>query len=378
MMPFDLSSITMVDQHCHSVVDESQALDVQLLLRATSEARSSYPKRDLEQTITWQAVLKLVRETTGEPAYTTADLSAILSGTDYEQYCRRLFDQSGYEKLLIDTGFAPKSAYSLSELARVTGTTTHAILRLEDWAERLVAPNKSFETWWDELSTTVRMARQHGYVGAKSIAAYRSGLDIAPVAFSDAKEAYVRWVASGSDRLADPKLLNFVLWENVPALIDQDLPLQFHTGYGDPDEDLRQGNPLNLRGFLEVFSPRGLSTVLLHTYPFHREAGYLASVYPGVYFDVSLIIPLGVTSSRRVVAEALELTPISRFLFASDAHTRPELYALSATCFRDALGAYFSDEVVRNFVTVEQAEVFAQMILRENALALYFGKHHHG
>ena len=88
--------------------------------------------------------------------------------------------------------------------------------------------------------------------------------------------------------------------------------------------DLTQGNPFLLRGYFEKYINEGLRVVLLHTYPFHREAGYLASVYPGVYFDVSMAVPLTASGAPRIIAEALELAPVSRFLFASDAHSRPK------------------------------------------------------
>ena len=44
---------------------------------------------------------------------------------------------------------------------------------------------------------------------------------------------------------------------------------------------------------------------MLHCYPFHREAGYLAHIYPNVYFDVGVVVNyLGAqseTARRRVL-----------------------------------------------------------------------------
>jgi len=61
-----------------------------------------------------------------------------------------------------------------------------------------------------------------------------------------------RWLreieARGAVRVTDPVLLRHVLW----AGIDRGLPVQFHTGFGDPDCDLRRSDPLWLRGFLEL------------------------------------------------------------------------------------------------------------------------------
>jgi hypothetical protein len=50
--------------------------------------------------------------------------------------------------------------------------------------------------------------------------------------------------------------------------------------------------------------------VLLHCYPFVREAGWLAHVYGNVFFDHSLTIP-HVSRPAEIVRQALELAPVS-------------------------------------------------------------------
>ena len=76
--------------------------------------------------------------------------------------------------------------------------------------------------------------------------------------------------------------------------------------------------------------------MLLHCYPFVREAGWLAHVYANVCFDLSLTIP-HVARPAEALREALELAPVSKLLYASDAARTPELYLLAATWWRDAL-----------------------------------------
>ena len=76
--------------------------------------------------------------------------------------------------------------------------------------------------------------------------------------------------------------------------------------------------------------------MLLHCYPFVREAGWLAHVYGNVFLDLSLTIP-HVARPATALAEALELAPVSKLLYASDAALAPELYLLAARWWRDAL-----------------------------------------
>ena len=105
--------------------------------------------------------------------------------------------------------------------------------------------------------------------------------------------------------------------------------------------------------------------MLLHCYPFVREAGWMAHVYGNVYFDLSLTIP-HVAWPAEALAEALELAPVSKLLYASDAARTPELYYLAAKWWREALA-----EVLPELLEVDDAADAGARILRENALGLY-------
>ena len=141
------------------------------------------------------------------------------------------------------------------------------------------------------------------------------------------------------------------------------LPVQVHAGFGDSDLFLPRVQPGYLKPLIERF--RDTPFVLLHCYPFVREAGWLAHVYGNVWFDLSLTIP-HVARPAEALRQALELAPVSKLLYASDAARTPELYLLAATWWRDTLA-----EVLPELLPPEEWEVAARMILRENALALY-------
>ena len=132
--------------------------------------------------------------------------------------------------------------------------------------------------------------RAAGAAGLKSIAAYRVGLALPGERPADGEvtAAAGRWLASieagAAPRLADPVLQAFLVWCGV----DRGLPIQFHVGYGDPDVDLHRCDPLLLTDLIRAIEPAGTPIMLLHNYPFHRHAGYLAQVFPHVFVDVGL------------------------------------------------------------------------------------------
>ena len=191
------------------------------------------------------------------------------------------------------------------------------------------------------VADAVSRAREDGFVGLKTIAAYRGGLDLSLV------HAEVR------DGLLNALEANAT---NDP------LPVQVHCGFGDADLSLPLARPGLLKPLIERFDTTPF--VLLHCYPFVREAGWLAHVYPNVFFDLSLTIP-HVTQPATALREALELAPVSKLLYASDAARTPELYYLAAMWWRDALAEVLPE------LSGDDAEADARAILRDNAAALY-------
>jgi predicted TIM-barrel fold metal-dependent hydrolase len=141
------------------------------------------------------------------------------------------------------------------------------------------------------------------------------------------------WLAGGGKRLDDIVLLRHLLWEALTL----GLPLQLHTGFGDPDERLHRCDPALLTDFLRATADTGSPVLLLHCYPYHRNAAYLANVMPHVYLDVGLAIPHVGQRAPAVLAETLELAPFHKLLYSSDAYGLAELYLLAAAGFRQAL-----------------------------------------
>jgi len=140
---------------------------------------------------------------------------------------------------------------------------------------------------------------------------------------------------------------------------------------GDADEDLAECSPLGLRPLLVHERFRELRLVLLHCYPFHREAAYLCAVYGGVYMDVSLAIWMAASDGARAMSEAVGLCPWTKLLYATDASRLPEVYLIAAELHRDALAEAFGDLVTRQFLTMEEALHAGRQVLAGNAKRLY-------
>lgn len=275
--------------------------------------------------------------------------------------------------LIIDTGFATGDLADLTEMADLAGAPTYEIVRLEAVAEQLVREGIAATDFADGVRACLAGAVARGVVGTKSIAAYRYGLDVPQQRPSDrdvavAADAWLRQCAdTGAVRVQDPVLLSFLLWSGI----DTGRPLQIHIGYGDSDINLVRANPALLTDFLKATETSGAAVTLLHCYPYHREAAYLAQMFPHVFFDIGEAINYSGLQSAQIIAESLEIAPFAKQLYSSDGWGPVELHFLGARLWRRGMARVLSTWVHEDECTLDDALRIATMIGRTNASALY-------
>jgi predicted TIM-barrel fold metal-dependent hydrolase len=280
--------------------------------------------------------------------------------TDADAYAASLLRATRTEWLLIDDGFPPPGeGAGWERMGELAAARAAPVMRIERVAEEAIARGVGLDELRAHVRAQVAAARDRGYAGLKTIAAYRSGLDIGG-ADADAAAAALRARAA---RLESKALLDLLLGDALEANAADPLPVQVHCGFGDADLFLPGADPSLLGPIVERFATTPF--VLLHCYPFVRQASWLAHVYANVFLDVSLTIP-HVWRAAEMIREALELAPVSKLLYASDAARTPELYYLAATWSRAALA-----EVLAEALPAGEAETAARRVLRENALGLY-------
>jgi uncharacterized protein len=111
--------------------------------------------------------------------------------------------------------------------------------------------------------------------------------------------------------------------------------------------------------------------MLLHCYPYHREAGYLAQAFDQVYCDVGLAVNHVGARSPAVIAESLELAPFAKLLYSSDAWGPAELHFLGAALWRRGMAAAAQGWVDSGEWSAADARRVVAMVGRENALRAY-------
>ncbi|MCU1671876.1 MAG: hypothetical protein JWP40_4803 [Blastococcus sp.] len=285
---------------------------------------------------------------------------------------RRLLTASGVAHLLVETGHRGAEITSPVEMAAISGQRVDEVVRLEPVAEHLAAEGVSAEGFADAFAERLAAVTADA-VGLKSVVAYRHGLDFdaAPPTRAEVVAAAGPWLAAGPSsqgwRVQHPVLLRQLIWSGL----ELGLPLQFHVGYGDPDIYLHRCNPLLMTDFLRATRSRGVPVMLLHCYPFQREAGYLAQIFPHVYLDVGEAVHYTGARGPAVLAEALELAPFGKLLFSSDGWGPAELHFLGTVLWRRGLSRVLEGFVASREWSADDALRVATLIGCDNARRVY-------
>ena len=282
---------------------------------------------------------------------------------------RRFLTAARTSTFCVDTGYAPERLTTPAELAGTAGGTAYEVVRLEGVAEAVAARGVEPDDYGDAFQAAALEAVQRpGVVAVKSVAAYRTGFDLDPARPSDAEvtEAARHWPAR-CGRLDHPVLVRHLLW----TAVDLGLPLQLHTGFGDNDIRLHRVDPTHLTDWLHLTTGT-IPVLLLHCWPYQRQAAYLAAVFEHVYLDVGLTLHyVGPARARAVLEEAMEITPFRKLLYSSDAYGVAEFYCLGALAFRRGLAGLLQDRVDADELGLPDALRFAEWAGAHNASRVY-------
>lgn len=368
-----VGTLALVDHHAHPPLGSGLSLAGFEQLITESDRRPPGGTTQFDSQLGF-AVLRWCAPVLGlAPAVSPEEYLARRAGLGPAEVTRLFLRSSGVACFLVDTGYVLDGMLGLRAMAEASAAHVSEIVRLEHLAQQAIIAGDATAAGFAARFAAALWDRSAGACGVKSIIGYRYGLDFdpAPPGTAEVAAAAGRWLRdieqSGIVRVTDPVLLRHLLWAGV----ERGLPVQVHTGLGDPDADLRRCNPLLLRAFLERSEPSGVPIMLLHCYPYVREAGALAHAYPHVYLDVGLALNHVGARASEVLAQSLELAPFAKVLFSSDAFGPAELHYLGALQWRRAIAATFGAWVGSGDWSPGNAVRVAELIGARNARRVY-------
>jgi predicted TIM-barrel fold metal-dependent hydrolase len=383
-----IEALSLVDHHCHGVLtaDPSPEEFQSLMTEGDVWPASGITPFDSPVGV---AIRRHCAPVLDLPRHAPAtEYLARRAELGWREVNRRFIASAGTHVFCVDTGYTPDRLTTPTDLAGAAGrpaTAAYEVLRLEALAEAVAAGGVEPDEYASVFVAAARNAiDERGAVAVKSVAAYRTGFDLEPSRPSDADvtEAARRWLTSsrtgtvvdGAEqethpcpRLSDPVLVRHLLW----TAVDLGLPLQLHTGFGDNDIRMHRADPTHLTDWLHLTSGT-IPVLLLHCWPYQRQAAYLASVFERVYLDVGLTLHhVGPFRARAILEEALEVTPFRKLLYSSDAYGIAEFYHLGALAFRRGLAELLQARVDADELSLADARQIAAWTGRDNARQVY-------
>ena len=376
-MPTDLPiDLPLIDHHCHGV--SPAELDFKAFQALFSESYRPAPDGTTEfQKPLGLAIRRFCAPVLdlepSAPAQTYVERRLALGA---EEVNRRLLKASGLDRLLIDSGHRSSAILPVDGMARLAGRPAREVVRIESVIEEVAQARPDAARFAAAFADRLA-ARTADAVGLKTIVAYRCTFKIdqtrpGPARVADAAGAWFADAeATGQWRVSDPTVIRHGLWVAAEICRQRKLPLQVHVGFGDPDVYMHACDPTHFTDFIAAMDEWDVAVTLLHNYPFHREAAWLAEVFRNVYFDVGVILNYAAPMSAEILGEALEIGKFSKLLYSSDAFGLSELYYLGALLFRRAMKKCLDRWIAEDFCTPADAEEVIRLAATENAQRIY-------
>ena len=371
---FDFSALPVVDNHLHPYVirhEGSRYAPLNSFLGMPGEDEAALAHRDAMLYQRW-ATRQLAAFLGVEPTPGIVAAARAAQG-DERAWAERLFRDQGIEALVVDTGY-PQPPVDMAGFAATTPAEILTIYRIEPPIKALLDEGVGWDEFVRRFDDGIeRAVRDDGFLGLKSIIAYRTGLeiDIAHESEESGRAGLRQALAKPDDVFASKALRDHLLLRALRHAVTLGVPFQIHTGIGDRDIVLERCNPALLNPVLKREPYRDARVILIHTYPYVAEASWMAAALPNVWMDLSEGVPFAVAAVDRIFATALELAPINRILYGSDAFAGPEQIWLGARVAKAALARVFTDLLHKDLVTEEDARDAARAILAGNARVLY-------
>src|SRR5438046_2516475 len=125
----DLTSIPIIDHHCHAVRRFDHPLAVDEFRAFFAETTDPEMPPHIARTVFYMRMVRDVAAALGcEPS--EEGLLEARSSTAFEEYALRLFDAGNWRALLVDTGFSSPDSYTVAGMNALTGRPVAEVLRL--------------------------------------------------------------------------------------------------------------------------------------------------------------------------------------------------------------------------------------------------------
>jgi predicted TIM-barrel fold metal-dependent hydrolase len=378
----DLGSQPVTDIHCFSFAPKT-AIDRRLLSNVFLSGgptvkgfRGEVREADLLSSVAYRRMIKelsLFLRVKGSDTQVLRKRNE--QARDFPKYVAALFDDAKIKRAVLDNGIEP---VSFEDFRKYSMAKLHRVFRLESLLKKLFESERTFSGLSNSFDEAIIEAvKKRGFIGFKSVIAYRTGLDIRDPQESEARRSFSDYrKGKYENEWFGPRIKpvrDFLLCRAAELSRRLRVFLQIHTGVGDTDVVADRCDPLLLKDFLKLETVSKIPVILIHGgFPYSHAAAWLANVFPNLYFELSTPLPpvFMPALSRARFRDVLEIVPATRIVYGSDAIEIPENHWLSAKLAKKALGGSLAELVDEGVLDEDEAHMMARRIFNDNASIL--------
>lgn len=373
-MSFDISKLTIIDNHAHSLLKDHLRLDKTGFRGCFTESSSAEVLQNhIVKSTHYMDLLDNLERTFA--VKNEEDFLAFRSRQDSAEYVRTLWNDVSIGAIIIDDGFRSDESMTIEELFAIYQRPIFQCRRIENILEKCLIEAGSFDELDRIFTHELFETNKKNLVSLKTICGYRGGLSLenfSKHAAADDFEVWKKQIAKqASVRINKSPLYHYFLLQTFELAGAHSLPVQIHCGIGDDDANLLSCNPALMQNLVRSQTMSNTKFVLLHCFPYVREAAFLASLYPNVYMDLSLSVSLASPIATQIISEALAIAPSTKILAGTDGHSCPEAHWYGAFSWKRGLSQALLQMISGSALTYREAEEIAGSILHDNAVSLY-------
>ncbi|MDQ6600558.1 amidohydrolase [Bacillus salipaludis] len=381
MMKVSLKNIQAIDVHAHPYTKNTEPYTPEEFVRKLSLAvipnqiPANYerlPNQPFPGTNMWMQILvkRLAKYFSCEPTLEAVVEQRNARAVDFKKYTHDLFSDARLTGVVGDFGY-PQPPLSKAEYADLCGARIWEIHRIEPAMVQLSQECESFADFNEKYRANLTEAlNTKGIVGLKSIIAYRSGLEIAPMDEQAAAAEYAEF--KFNTRAVVKKFRDYCLHIAMEECTKTDKVMHIHTGVGDGEVVLSKASPSFLIDMLRDQKYENTKVHLVHGgYPWMEEAAFIVSILPNVYMDISLQNPFSGHGVKRILSQVFEFAPFDKVMYGSDAFTVPEMNWMGVHLFKESFEEVLNSWVDSDYMDVETAQTIGEMVLYRNYENVY-------
>ncbi len=383
----DFTLCPVVDDHCHVLEPEKEAMEPIWLAREFFHGIADTPIAGVAKSKLWGATEELQRHfphmgavltmvcqlaklfgCEPELSVVTAERNRRTAKEGLAAYARMLYKDAGIVCSVMDSNLSINDP-----ILDLTPGKKIRLLQMDPLLKSLLNSCGAYSEILSAFQDAVEKAiRRDGFVGIKSHLGELVGFGAPQVQADEAARIY--GAAAAGDDEAFKKLYMAVWLETMLQAQELNFPIHVHSGItgGLWNGPVANTDPFLLAPILRQNRFLKTRLVLLHAgHPWIQHAGMMAHTFPHVWVDMGWTTPWTAQRIVECYRDVISLAPLSKLMIGSGGHGSPEVSWLAAKTAKIALGEVLSGAVRLGLMAEKDAERTGRMILHDNAARMY-------